>query len=102
MTDEPRDTADQPGGISDELRPYVDRAEAEAFDRLGRRLEQDRPVPSPAFRAELRAQMATMSEQQRPEWRPRNLRLAVAAYVASGAFLLVLGALGISGAGPIG
>jgi hypothetical protein len=86
------------GGISDELRPYVDRGEVEAFDRLGQRLRTERPVPRAAFRAELRERLSGM----RMPWRPQRLRLAVAVYAASGFLLLASAGLGLTGAGPLG
>ena len=91
----------QPGGISDELRPYVDRSQAEAIDEVGRRLESERPVPRAGFRAELRAHLA--EHGRRPAtWRPRRLGLAIAGYAGSGLVLLVVAAVGLAGAGPLG
>ena len=86
------------GGISHELRPYVDRGEAEAVDRIGDRLEAERPVPRAGFRAELKARLASAPTS----WRPRRLRLAVAAYAGSGFLLLAVAALGLAGSGPLG
>jgi hypothetical protein len=85
------------GGISDELRPYVDRGEAEAIDRIGERLEAERPNPRAGFRAELKARLASAPAS----WRPQRLRLAVAAYLGSGLLLLAVAALGVGGAGPL-
>ena len=85
-------------GISEELRPYVDRGEAEAFNRLGERLEAERPVPRAAFRAELKGLLAS----KRARWRPRRLGVAVASYVGSGVLVLGVAALGLTGAGPLG
>jgi hypothetical protein len=81
--------------ISRELRPYVDRGEAEGIDRVGERLQVERPVPRAGFRAELRARLAAAPAL----WRPRRLRLTVAAYLASGLVLLAVAALGLAGAG---
>jgi hypothetical protein len=84
--------------ISDELRPYVDRAEVEGIDEIGRRLEAERPIPRAAFRAELQSSLVGA----RTPWRPRRLGFSVAAYMASGFLLLAVAALGLSGAGPLG
>jgi hypothetical protein len=86
------------GGISHELRPYVDRGEADAIDRIGKRLTGERPVPTASFRAELKRRLASAPT----EWRPRRLRLTVAAYFASGLLLLAIAALGLMGSGPLG
>jgi hypothetical protein len=85
------------GGISHELRPYVDRGEADVIDRIGDRLQAERPVPRAAFRAVLRKRLASAPAS----WRPRRLRLTVAAYLASGLVLLVVAALGLAGTGPL-
>jgi hypothetical protein len=86
------------GGLSDELRPYVDSPEADAIDRIGERLATARPVPRPAFRSELHAHLGDLSER-RPR-RPRRLKLAAAAYIGSGLLLLAIPASGVAGAGP--
>jgi hypothetical protein len=85
-------------GISNELRPYVDSDEAEAFDRLGYRLEEERPIPAAAFRAALLGRLGA----KRMAWRPRHLGTAVAAYLGSGLALLTVAAVGLSGVGPLG
>ena len=85
-------------GISRELRPYVDSAESEALDRVGERLERERPIPSPAFRSELGVRLSS----RREPWRPRRLGLAVAAYAGSGLLVLTVAALGLGGTGPLG
>lgn len=85
-------------GISEELRPYVDRGEIEGVDRVGERLEVERPVPRAAFRAELQSRLAGA----RAPWRPRRLGFAVAAYAGSGFLLLAIAALGLTKSGPLG
>ena len=89
--------------ISDELRPYVDREEGEALDRIAWRLEETDPEPpSAAFRSELRSHLVELQGRQiRTVWRPRSLRLAVASYVGSGLALLAIAALGVAGSGPL-
>ena len=90
------------GGISDELQPYVDAGEAEAIDRLGERLlERERPLPSAGFRSQVRASLYG-SGRVRTEWRPKRLRVLVAAYAGSGAALMAIAAIGLGGAGPLG
>jgi hypothetical protein len=85
-----------------ELRPYVDRAEAEALSDLGDRLEGERPVPRAGFRAELNARLRELEEQRPVAWRPRNLGRLVAGYCGAGSLLLAIAALGLGGAGPLG
>jgi hypothetical protein len=89
-----------PRGISGELRPYVDRGEAEQLDRVGQRLEGERPVSSSTFRAKLHERLRALSAAPtvRP---PRRLWLRVAACVAFGFALLGLAALGLAGGGPL-
>lgn len=61
--------------------------------RLAQRLGDERPVPGAGWRGELRRRLLA---GPRPLTRPRNLRLLVAAYGASGAALLgVAAALGL-------
>jgi hypothetical protein len=85
------------GGISRELRPYVDRGEADAIDRIADRLQAERPVPRAAFRADLKARLASAPTS----WRPRRLRLTVTAYLVVGLLLLAVAALGLADAGPL-
>lgn len=85
-------------GISRELRPYVDSGEAEAIDRIGQRLEAERPLPRPGFRSALQLRLAN----RREPWRPRRLGLAVAGYLGSGFALLAVAAVGLAGTGPLG
>ena len=88
-------------GISGELRPYVDRAEAAEIDRTGQRLRDERPVPRAAFRSELRGHLARLGAD-RPSWRPRHLGRLVAAYAGSGVALMAIAAIGLAGVGPLG
>jgi len=97
----PRAKKGQPGGISDELQPYVDAADAEAINRVGDRLNQERPLPTAALRTELRAHLSE-ARIARPAWQPKRLRPLVAAYLGSGVALLAIAAIGLSGAGPLG
>ena len=61
------------------------------------RLEAERPVPSAAFRGELRRRLLGSATGVAV---PRRLRLLVAAYGGSGMALLAVAALGLVGAGP--
>lgn len=87
-------------GIADELRPYVDNAEAQAFNAIAERLLEERPVPRAGFRAELHARLVQLGEK-RLRSRPRNLRVLVAAYAGSGTACLAIAAMGLTGAGPL-
>ena len=99
MSEGERDTRRR--GISDELRPYVDRSEAEEIDQIGERLLAERPAPRAAFRAALRAHLAELAGSRRTAWRPGRLRALVAAYAGSGVVLLAIAAIGLTGAGPL-
>ena len=66
---------------------------------LSDRLARDRPVPATAFRSTLRPRLAAFGW---PRHRPARLRALVAAHAGAGAGLLLLGALSVAGAGPLG
>ena len=72
-----------------------DRAELAALEA---RLEDERPVPQPAFRGDLRRQLLDLNAAPVPV--PR-LRLVIAVYASCGALLLAVAALGTAGAGPL-
>jgi hypothetical protein len=84
----------QPGGLSDELDPYVDRAEAERFDRVGQLLRAQRPTPT----RDLVTRLAAGPTAESPE----GLWIQVVAALAIGLVLLALALLGASGSGPLG
>lgn len=84
----------QPGGLSDELDPYVDRAEVARFDRVGELLREQRPAPSNGFLTRLEAGPDASA--------PDGLWMQVAAALAAGLLLLTLGLIGASGSGPLG
>ena len=84
----------QSGGLSDELQPYVDVAEADRFDRMGELLRAQRPAPRPGL-------LTRLSEGPEGE-APAQLRLQVAAALLGGLALLGLALLGASGSGPLG
>ena len=66
---------------------------------LARRLERERPVPQAGFRARLRSSLLE-ADTEHASTRARA-RMQVAAYAGSGAALLVVAALGVSGLGPL-
>jgi hypothetical protein len=84
----------QPGGLSDELDPYVDRAEIAKFDRVGDLLRRQRPMPSDGFLTRLEAGPRAET--------PGALWIQVAAALAVGLLLLLIGLIGASGSGPLG
>ena len=84
----------QAGGLSDELEPYVDRAEIERFDRMGELLRAQHPVPG----ARLPERLTAGPEADVP---PTLLPQVVLAMLF-GLLLLGVAALGASGSGPLG
>ena len=86
--------AGQAGGLSDELEPYVDRAEVERFDRMGELLRAQHPVPG----ARLPERLTAGPEADVPPMLPLQVVLAV----LFGLLLLGVAALGASGSGPLG
>jgi hypothetical protein len=70
----------------DELEPNP----AEDIVRLAVRLQDRRPVPSSAFRGDLRRRLLAKGTGRA---RPAHLRALIAGYAASGAALLTIGAL---------
>lgn len=74
---------------SRELGPFVDRPEAEAVNDLGQRLAEDRPLPSPGFRVELRSRLLERQRCGVGGWRPRHLWPTVGGFVASGSAALI-------------
>jgi len=70
----------------------------EELIRLAERLERERPVPSAAFRGDLRRRLLA-GAPLRP--RPARLRLLITGYATGGFLLLLVGALSAGGAGPL-
>ena len=66
---------------------------------LAERLEHERPVPSAAFRGELRRRLLAGDISRS---RPARLRLLIAGYAGTGSLLLLAGAASAAGIGPLG
>lgn len=82
-----------------DLGPEVTDEEAAELMPLAERLQRERPVPAAAFRGALGRHLATRGGPQ-PQ-RPRRLGELIAGFAGSGTLLLVLGALGAAGSGPL-
>jgi hypothetical protein len=89
------------GGVSEELRPYVDRSEAAGVDQAAKRLLDAKPQPSVAFRTDLYSRLSNAPDEM-PSWRPQRLRRLVFTYAGSGLLLLAFAAIGLAGVGPLG
>lgn len=71
----------------------------EELIRLAERLEQERPVPTAAFRGDLRRRVLAGDLTYS---RPARLRLLIAGYASAGSALLLIGAASAAGIGPLG
>jgi hypothetical protein len=71
----------------------------EELNRLAERLDQERPVPSAAFRGSLRRRLLTGGAAHP---RPKRLRLLITGYAGAGTALLIVGAASAAGLGPLG
>jgi hypothetical protein len=81
--------------IRDDLEPD---APAELI-RLAERLDRERPVPTAAFRGDLRRRLLAGGAAHR---RPARLRLLISGYATAGMLLLLVGAASVAGVGPLG
>jgi hypothetical protein len=81
--------------IRDDLEPGA----PEDLIRLAHRLEDERPVPTAAFRGELRRRL--LAAESSPS-RPARLRLLITSYASAGFALLAVGAASAAGLGPLG
>ena len=81
--------------IQDDLEPGI----SDDLVRLAERLDAERPIPSAAFRGELRRHLLA---GQLSRSRPARLRLLIAGYVGAGSVLLLAGAASVAGLGPLG
>lgn len=70
----------------------------DGIERLAHRLEAERPVPSAAFRGELRRLLLGRAERQASA--PVRIRRLIFAYASSGTALLAVAAIGLAGVGP--
>jgi hypothetical protein len=86
--------------IRNEIAADAHGSQQRALERIARRLEDERPVPRAGFRGELRRRLEAMGPPV-TSWRPARLRVQVAAYLASGAFLIGVAAVGLAGIGPL-
>jgi hypothetical protein len=68
------------------------------LDEIAARLETERPVPSAAFRGELRRRLLATQPRRLAE-RRRALAL-ITSYATAGLLLLATAALGVLGVGP--
>ncbi len=66
---------------------------------LAQRLERERPVPSAAFRGDLRRRLLTGGAAHA---RPARLRVLIAGYAGAGTALLLVAAASALGLGPLG
>ncbi|MEA2156461.1 MAG: hypothetical protein QOE11_2601 [Solirubrobacteraceae bacterium] len=80
--------------IRDDLEPGA----PEDLIRLAERLEHERPVPTAAFRGDLRRSLLARGAAYS---RPARLRLLVAGYAGAGSALLLVGAASAAGLGPL-
>ena len=87
-------TKRQAGGLADELDPYVDRAEATKFNRMGELLRAQRPAPPLGLLAKVTADPESQA--------PAQLALRAVVALLVGLALLGLALLGASGSGPLG
>ncbi len=78
------DQGDKRTPISAELRPFVDRSEAEEIDAVAERLRAERPEPDPEFRAALGRALAGHRSPLVERLTGGRLRLTVAALGGSG------------------
>ena len=67
---------------------------------LAERLDRERPVPSAAFRGDLRRRLVAGSGAAHS--RPARLRILIAGYATAGSVLLLAGAASVAGFGPLG
>ena len=83
------------GDIRDDLEPGAE----ERLVRLAERLRDERPLPSPTFRGDLRRRVLSHAPEMTA---PARLRTLIAGYAGAGTLLMLLGALSAAGLGPLG
>jgi hypothetical protein len=82
-----------------EIRDDLDPGTEDRLVRLAERLRDGRPVPSPAFRGDLRRHLLSRAPEMTA---PARLRTLIAGYAGAGTLLMLLGALSAAGLGPLG
>jgi hypothetical protein len=85
----------QPHDIRNDLGPDA----SDDLIALAQRLELACPLPDPGFRGRLRRHLVARSERVRT---PTRVRRLITGYATAGSVLLVVGAAGAAGAGPLG
>ncbi len=90
--------ASDPRRIRDDLPPDLEPAERERMIALARRLDEERPLPAPGFRGELRRRLA--GAEAAGAVAPRRVRSLALSYALSGLLLLAVAAAGVAGGGP--
>jgi hypothetical protein len=83
----------EPRNIRDDLEPGA----AEDLVALAERLRDERPLPSPAFRGQLRRRLLARPRTHAPA----GLWALIAGYAGAGTLLLLAGALSAAGLGPL-
>jgi hypothetical protein len=78
------------------MRSDHDRIEDPELGAFADRLEHERPVPSPGFRAGLLDRLLADETASRP----RRIWALVTAYGAAGVLLMAVAAVGLAGVGP--
>jgi hypothetical protein len=81
----------------DFLDPTLTPQERAGLLETARLLEDQRPVPRPAFRGELARRLRKRSRTSSPY----PVRRLIAAYAGSGFALLLVAAIGLAGTGPL-
>lgn len=87
-----------PHRIRRDLPPDLEPAEVERMIAIGQRLDEERPLPAPGFRGELRRRLA--GAQAAGAVAPRRIRALATSYALSGLLLLAIAAAGVAGGGP--
>jgi hypothetical protein len=82
-----------------DIRADLEPGAPEELIRLAERLEDERPLPSAAFRGDLRRRLLAAETSHR---RPARLRLLIAGYASAGCALLLIAAASVAGMGPLG
>jgi hypothetical protein len=80
---------------NDLLDPALKPEERAELLETARLLEDQRPIPRPAFRGQVARRLRTRTSS------PYPVRRLIAAYAGSGFALLLVAAIGLAGAGPL-